>query len=91
MAVSYTRHKRQSLSTVKRCCFLWYRARCSRQIPVSNWYCFHQLKAGAGVSDWHCHHQGTLPIDRFQADEVLIDVKAAAAAPSTDGGGLTTT
>jgi hypothetical protein len=25
--------------------------------------------------DWPCHHQSTLPIDRFQAGEVLTDIE----------------
>jgi hypothetical protein len=26
-------------------------------------------------SDWPCHHSGKLPIDRFQAEEVLSDIE----------------
>jgi len=33
-----------------------------RQLPV---YCL-----GKREGDWPCHHSGTLPIDRFQAEEV---------------------
>ena len=34
-----------------------------------------------------CHHQGILPIDRFQAEEILNDIDAGA--PSADSGELT--
>jgi hypothetical protein len=30
---------------------------------------------GKRKNDWPCHHQGALPIDRFQADEVLQDIE----------------
>ena len=30
---------------------------------------------GKREGDWPCHHQGRLPIDRFQADEVLQDIE----------------
>jgi hypothetical protein len=30
---------------------------------------------GKREGDWQCHHQGTLPIGRFRADEVLGDIE----------------
>jgi hypothetical protein len=30
---------------------------------------------GKREGDWPCHHQGKLPIDRFQAEEVLSDIE----------------
>ena len=29
---------------------------------------------GKREGDWPCHHAGTLPIDRFRADETLVDI-----------------
>jgi hypothetical protein len=43
------------------------RAHGVRQLLV---YCL-----GKREGDWPCHHQGTLPIDRFKAEEVLSDVE----------------
>src|SRR5262245_43800030 len=43
------------------------RAHGVRQLLV---YCL-----GKREGDWPCHHQGTLPIDRFQAEEVLSDIE----------------
>jgi hypothetical protein len=43
------------------------RAHGIRQLLV---YCL-----GKGEGDWPCHHQGTLPIDRFHAEEVLSDIE----------------
>jgi hypothetical protein len=30
---------------------------------------------GKRGDDWPCHHSGKLPIDRFQAEEVLSDIE----------------
>jgi len=30
---------------------------------------------GKRKGDWPCHHSGELPLDRFQADEVLGDIE----------------
>jgi len=30
---------------------------------------------GKRKGDWPCHHSGKLPIDRFQAEEVLQDIE----------------
>jgi len=30
---------------------------------------------GKREGDWPCHHQGTLPVDRFGADEALRDIE----------------
>jgi hypothetical protein len=30
---------------------------------------------GRREGDWPCHHSGKLPIDRFQAEEVLQDIE----------------
>ena len=30
---------------------------------------------GKREGDWPCHHSGKLPIDRFQAEEVLEDIE----------------
>ena len=30
---------------------------------------------GKREGDWPCHHSGKLPIDRFQAEEVLSDIE----------------
>ena len=30
---------------------------------------------GKREGDWPCHHQGTLPVDRFKADEVLQEIE----------------
>jgi hypothetical protein len=30
---------------------------------------------GKREGDWPCHHAGTLPTDRFRADEVLADIE----------------
>jgi hypothetical protein len=38
-----------------------------RQLLV---YCF-----GKREGDWPCHHSGKLPIERFQAEEVLSDIE----------------
>jgi hypothetical protein len=43
------------------------RAHGVRQLLV---YCL-----GKREGDWSCHHSGKLPIDRFQADEVLSDIE----------------
>ena len=43
------------------------RAHGVRQLLV---YCL-----GNREGDWPCHHQGTLPIDRFLAEEVLSDIE----------------
>ena len=47
-----------------------FRAHGVRQLLV---YCFGKREGG-----WTCHHQGKLPIDQFQADEVLQDSKQQA-------------
>jgi hypothetical protein len=31
---------------------------------------------GKREGDWPCHHQGTLPIGRFRADEILGDIES---------------
>jgi hypothetical protein len=31
--------------------------------------------ASAGEGDWPCHHRGALPIERFQAEEILGDIE----------------
>src|SRR5262245_44549019 len=33
-------------------------------------YCFGKREGG-----WSCHHRGTLPIDRFRADQALPDIQ----------------
>ena len=43
------------------------RAHGVRQLLV---YCL-----GKREGDWPCHHHGKLPIDRFQAEEVLSDIE----------------
>jgi hypothetical protein len=43
------------------------RAHGVRQLLV---YCL-----GKREGDWPCHHQGRLPIDGFQAEEVLSDIE----------------
>jgi len=48
------------------------------------WYGHHRLRPrsrrsvyclGKSEGDWPCHHFGKLPIDRFQAEEVLSDIE----------------
>jgi hypothetical protein len=56
------------------------RAHGVRQLLV---YCL-----GKREGDWPCHHHGTLPIDRFKADEVLANIERRCRALSADGGGL---
>jgi hypothetical protein len=43
------------------------RAHGVRQLLV---YCL-----GKREGDWPCHHSGMLPVDRFQAEEVLSDIE----------------
>jgi hypothetical protein len=31
---------------------------------------------GKREGDWPCHHQGTLPVGRFRADEILGDIES---------------
>ena len=30
---------------------------------------------GKRTGDWPCHHEGTLPVDRFNADDALRDIE----------------
>jgi hypothetical protein len=41
----------------------------------SDYLMFEAHGVGKRGGDWPCHHQGRLPIDRFQADEVLQDIE----------------
>jgi len=43
---------------------------------------------GKREGDWPCHHSGKLPIDRFQAEEVLSDIERRCRCTVCGGGEL---